>query len=338
MPPGSSPARRTAPSRSQADSMAIEDQVERLRQGAEVWNNWRAANPEVVLDLSGAKFHGAKLAGVNITGTGVVENKPAESNLQGIDLSDADLTGAHLGDVDLTGANLVGADLTKATIITANLSKSLLVGAKLNEAIFGGVKFTNANLMLSDLSNAKLWGDAAAPVDLTGADFRSANLTDVQLVNVRWVRSKMLGKYQGIRGIESTHGNALFKRDATDQDYIDTLRFHWRGSWRMLLWLFWGLLTDFGRSLSRIAVMGIVLIIIYGSVYSHWSGMLRYPGTSTWFTPFYFSIATYTTIGFGDVVPATVAGEIVVSTEVILGYLTLGLILAVLADKVARRS
>jgi Ion channel len=66
--------------------------------------------------------------------------------------------------------------------------------------------------------------------------------------------------------------------------------------------------------------------------------MLKYPETATWFTPFYFSIVTYTTLGFGDVVPVTVSGEMIVSAEVIFGYLTLGLLLAVLADKVARRS
>ena len=58
----------------------------------------------------------------------------------------------------------------------------------------------------------------------------------------------------------------------------------------------------------------------------------------TWFTPFYFSIVTYTTLGFGDVKPATLIGEIIVSTEVILGYTTLGLLLAVLAERLARRS
>ena len=45
-----------------------------------------------------------------------------------------------------------------------------------------------------------------------------------------------------------------------------------------------------------------------------------------------------TTLGFGDVRPATLAGEIVVSSEVILGYTTLGLLLSVLAQSIARRS
>ena len=38
---------------------------------------------------------------------------------------------------------------------------------------------------------------------------------------------------------------------------------------------------------------------------------------NNWFTPHYFSIVTYTTLGFGDVRPATLAGEIIVSSEVI---------------------
>jgi len=54
--------------------------------------------------------------------------------------------------------------------------------------------------------------------------------------------------------------------------------------------------------------------------------------------PYYFSIVTYTTLGFGDVRPATLAGEIIVSSEVILGYTTLGLLLSVLAQIIARRS
>ena len=36
--------------------------------------------------------------------------------------------------------------------------------------------------------------------------------------------------------------------------------------------------------------------------------------------------------------PATIVGEIIVSSEVILGYTTLGLLLSVLAQSIARRS
>jgi hypothetical protein len=46
----------------------------------------------------------------------------------------------------------------------------------------------------------------------------------------------------------------------------------------------------------------------------------------------------HTTLGFGEVRPATLADEIIVSSEDILGYTTPGLLLSVLAQSIARRS
>ena len=67
--------------------------------------------------------------------------------------------------------------------------------------------------------------------------------------------------------------------------------------------------------------------------------MLQYDDDTPhwWFTPFYYSIVTYTTLGFGDVIPCTKIGQIIVVAEVIFGYLTLGLRVSILANKVARR-
>lgn len=55
-------------------------------------------------------------------------------------------------------------------------------------------------------------------------------------------------------------------------------------------------------------------------------------------TPYYFSIVTFTTLGFGYVTPLNRAGEIWVTAEVILGYLMLGLLISIMANKIARRS
>jgi hypothetical protein len=58
---------------------------------------------------------------------------------------------------------------------------------------------------------------------------------------------------------------------------------------------------------------------------------------SAW-TPFYYSFVTFTTLGFGDVTPGNLGGEIIVTVEVVLGYITLGILVSILANKVARRS
>ena len=148
----------------------------------------------------------------------------------------------------------------------------------------------------------------------------------------------MRGCYRGVRGLETSFGNALFKRAAADQDFLDTLEAHLKGSRRMALFWAWGII-DYGRSLLRVALVSFGLAIFYGIIYGVFPQILDYHDSArTWFTPYYFSIVTYTTLGFGDVRPATLAGEIIVSSEVILGYTTLGLLLSVLAQNVARRS
>ena len=48
--------------------MANEEHVQIIRQGVEVWNDWRQKNPEVVPDLSKADLSQADLSGVDFSG------------------------------------------------------------------------------------------------------------------------------------------------------------------------------------------------------------------------------------------------------------------------------
>ena len=174
--------------------------------------------------------------------------------------------------------------------------------------------------------------------NLRGADLTWANLSNAELTNVGWQLNQMRGRYLGIRGLDTCYGNALFKRAAADQDFLDTLEAHLTGTRRMALFRAWGVI-DYGRSLLRVALLSFGLAGLYGLIYRVFPQILDYKDSAkTWFTPFYFSIVTYTTLGFGDIKPKTLAGELVVSSEVILGYTTLGLLLSVLAQNIARRS
>ncbi len=223
-----------------------------------------------------------------------------------------------LWSVDLSGADLHGRDLRGAALYRTDFSRADLSGADLS-----GSSVDN-----SDFSGA----------DLSGATLVGTNVADTNLVNLRWDSKKMRGRYQGIRGLDSCFGNALFKRAAADQDFLDTLEAKWSGTWRIALFWVWHAL-DYGRSLSRIAVIGFGIAALYGFVFDRCSGLLDYTNSAnTWFTPFYFSVVTFTTLGFGDVKPKTIIGELLVSSEVVFGFIILGLLLAVLAEKLARRS
>ncbi len=142
--------------------------------------------------------------------------------------------------------------------------------------------------------------------------------------------------------MESCSGSSLFKRDAQDQAYIDELKWKSDGTWRRVLFWAWGFFTDYGRSLWRVAALALFFIAIFGTIYKFVPStppLVDYGRHAvTPFSPYYFSFVTYTTLGFGDVSAGSMAGEICVSIEVVLGYVTLGLLLSILANTVARRS
>ena len=58
----------------------------------------------------------------------------------------------------------------------------------------------------------------------------------------------------------------------------------------------------------------------------------------TFWNSFYFSVVTFTTLGFGDVVADNAIARLLVMLEVIFGYLMLGGLISIFANKLASRS
>jgi uncharacterized protein YjbI with pentapeptide repeats len=329
--------------------------AEILAKGAESWNAWRQENPGIHPDLSGVDLSEDDASGYNFSETNLCEADLYQADLKGTNLKLADLRGADLSAAKLIGADLYKCDFTGAFLTEADLSgayagSACFCGTDLRGASFVGANLTEADFRDANLMSARFRDADLTRGDLTGSDLRHTDFADALLVEMRYGNSRtMRGKYFGIRGLESTSGNALFVRDATDQDYLDTLEHRIAGMpsgfGRFVKKKFfgaWGLI-DFGRSLVAPAIYAAGLILLFGVVFAldmslDW-GLFDYEGTArSWLTPFYFSVVTYTTLGYGDVTPTNLMGEILVVVEVLLGYTTLGLILSILANKVARRS
>jgi uncharacterized protein YjbI with pentapeptide repeats len=299
-------------------------------------------------DLSGARLDHACLSGASAVGVVLTGASLNHANLEDVDAAVGDFQKASFIGAQLGRATFDGSDLRNATFRAADLTGALFRRADLQEADFAAsdwakgaclrnVSFANADLRNANFTRAELNGADLSEANIGGANFCRADISDTHVAGLRFDRSKMRGKCLGIRGIDSCYGNALFRRAAADQDFLDTLELHWKGSWRMALFQAWSLI-DYGRSLIRVAMIAVCLTALFGAIYSVFPELLNVNDSAkTWFTPFYFSVVTYTTLGFGDVKPATLTGEIIVSVEVILGYLTLGLLISVLTEKLARR-
>lgn len=110
--------------------------------------------------------------------------------------------------------------------------------------------------------------------------------------------------------------------------------FSWRGFSGILQFIHkfpFGYLTrkDWGKTLNQIFWNLFIFVFIFGMIYSAMirSGALGVPDGIKEQTPneftqgLYFAVVTTTTLGFGDITPATVGGQIVVMVHILLFFM-----------------
>ncbi len=230
-------------------------------------------------------------------------------------------------------AELQLADLTEASFEKANLQDASLQGATLTKA-----NFTGANLKQARFQQAKFQG-----ANLSSADFSDANIIGAEYDD------KM--KCRGIN-VSGCFGSPRFVRHVIDLDYIEETKDRYPKKY----W-FWKLTSNCGRSILPWTAWSAALALIFGVIFAHYPVWLWLPDwlqsalTSmapqmdyndkmipNGFTPYYFSIVTFTTLGFGDITPLNLAGQIWLTIEVVLGYIMLGGLITLFATKMVRQS
>jgi uncharacterized protein YjbI with pentapeptide repeats len=169
-----------------------EEHLKLLKQGVEVWKQWREENPDIRPGLRGAHLRGAALRGANLAGADLNEADLNgahlhEADLRGADLNGANLRGACLSQADLSGAHLIEADLIEADLIGAYLSGADLNGAHLRGAYLSQADLSGAHLVEADLIEADLGGADLSRADLSGAHLGRANLDRANLTQATLV-------------------------------------------------------------------------------------------------------------------------------------------------------
>ncbi|MBD2388794.1 pentapeptide repeat-containing protein [Cylindrospermum sp. FACHB-282] len=124
------------------------------------------------------------LAGINLSGTSLLQVMLNRANLEGTNFSDAELIGANLTGANLQQANLTGANLQQANLTGANLQQANLTGANLQQANLTGANLMGVNLNSVNLTNACLFHAILADADkefasLNGALFCKEDFPDI---------------------------------------------------------------------------------------------------------------------------------------------------------------
>ncbi len=128
-----------------------EPHIEILKQGVDVWNQWRERNFTVEPNLARANLSGLLLIGADLRKT---------------NLTKANLTETNLSEANLTRANLTGATLTRANLVDSNLTGAILQNTDVSKALIGGTTFSGNDLSgVKGLSSVRHIGPSNVSID-----------------------------------------------------------------------------------------------------------------------------------------------------------------------------
>jgi len=325
--------------------MANEEQLAILSRGVEDWNQWRQENPETSIDFKKANLRNRQLENANLVEADLTEAEFSFANLKNSNLAFANMDHAVVSFANLEGANLSAANLENAYLEDANLNDTILTGAN----------FKNATLSNSNLINAYLIDAHLEGANLTAVNFDRANLSSVSFdekiamrlfretgYNIKKIWSRrydlLLDTTIRCKGVNATtcYGSQRFKLFLQDQDFLEEFL---ETKWGKKVFVTWWIFADCGRSLSRWAGWSLLLAILFAFIY--WTlGPQSFNTQHLNFnliTLFYYSVVTFTTLGFGDIIPRTTTAAMWVTMEVILGYIMLGGLITIFASKLSRR-
>lgn len=354
-------------------AMPQEEQLAILRQGMAVWNTWRETHHNQEIDLSGADLQKADLRGfnlsrarldlVNLSGANLEKANLSACHLRRANLSHANLNHANLTNANLDRANLALAHLESAVLVFASLRGADLRGAYLKRASIEDANLTKANLThahlerailaFSDCSNAEFVGALLKGANLAGANLDKASVSSVDFDRgILWTLVKetrlhpktiwrrrfdfLLDSTMRCKGIHpACYGSQKFANFLKSQDFLEEMMETRKG--RIVL-LIWWIVADCGRSFVRWGFWSLMIILLFGFIYWRLGPenfrLATLPHNIG--SMMYFSVVTFSTLGFGDVIPRTPVALFLTGLEVFCGYFMMGGLISIFATKLAR--
>lgn len=256
-----------------------------------------------------------------------VGKKPPKVDLRGIDFSGfSNLKNDEIFGFDFSNCLLNYSDFSDSEFTSSSFTNSDVLYSDFSDSVLDHCDFSHSNLTLTSFDHARL----------EESDFRGSWLAFVSFVDAD------LGFIRFDRRTDFYNIDVTKLRGSSNPLFVSFIRrkhflkhFKEQSLKNKIIYYIWLAISDCGQSFSRWLVVSLLICFAFGFVYSSFpqSFNILNGRIPTWFTFYYYSVVTFTTLGFGDVVPKNLFAEMAVTAEVILGYVMLGGLISIFATK-----
>ncbi len=276
--------------------------------------------------LEGFELHNAQLSGVNLAGANLIG-----ARLLHADLSKANLSRANLADVRFFQANLSGASLFKANLENANLNEANLENANLL-----GVRLENARLEHTYWGKILLQEKLAIAAQKAGKKIEAQQLYGEAEEVARYLTNESEKRRQYDVGGHFYQLERVMRR-------MQTRPFSGAWLWSKLV----DILCGYGENASRVISFSLSVIITSAMFYfflgvRDGDGMLIFNAQESiehnlfgFLECLYFSVITFTTVGYGDILPIGFA-RFIAASEAFIGAFSISLFVVVFMRKMTQ--
>lgn len=158
--------------------MASQEILEILKQGVDVWDEWRIENPDRIPDLREANLDeyfidGANLDRVDLRKASIKHARFTNASIVDANLQSSILKGTSFEKTNLSKTNFSFADLRESIFKRSDLSNTIMCMSDLRESIFN-----ESSLLSADLRRAMLTRASIIQTSLYDANLRRADLQD----------------------------------------------------------------------------------------------------------------------------------------------------------------
>lgn len=319
--------------------------------------------------LTDASLNGADLTDSSLNNATLTNATLAWANLTNASLKSATLLDARLGGTNLTSVDLWEGNLTNAVLWGADLTNASLARTNLTNANFAGADLTGVSVSYHMLDQIQVdeatkfggrcqwevWADTNAADSIPYVPHRvnwcrvlgrpfthPEELEQAELQYRATQRVLRENDLRQLRELAIREKHARRKRALAEHSY-----------WTWLKFVFYRWPLGYGEQVRNILMTSLLTILGFALIYPLFGGMETTESETTVFVfsnflafpfevpetaeilwaNFYFSAVTFSTLGYGDIQPASAAAQGLASVQSLLGALLMAYLVFVLGRR-----